>query len=76
MVVLWLAVRLYGLPDTTLNGAGTLALPDSVPPPVFCTVNVRSAVVPTWMEPKSCEAGVTEIAARARRRGRTNPNLQ
>jgi hypothetical protein len=45
-----------------MNGLETLALPDSVPPPVFCTVKVRSAVVPTGIDPKSWLAGVTEIA--------------
>jgi hypothetical protein len=36
-----------------LNGADTLALPVNVPPPAFCTVKLRSAVAPTWIEPKS-----------------------
>ena len=61
-VVPWFAVRLYGLPDTILKGADTLALPDSVPPPVFCTVKVLFDVAPTWMDPKSSEDGVSEIA--------------
>ena len=56
------AVRLYGLPDTMLNGAKTLALPKSVPPPVFCTVKVLFDVVPIWMDPKSSEDGASEIA--------------
>jgi hypothetical protein len=63
--VLSLLFKLYGLPDTTENGAATLAVPDRVPPPVFCTVNVRSAVVPTWMHPKSSVGGVTAITGRA-----------
>ena len=41
------AVRLYGLPATIENGAATLALPLSVPPPVFTTWNIRSLLVPT-----------------------------
>jgi hypothetical protein len=45
-----------------LNGADTLALPDNVPPPVFCTVKLRSAVAFTETQPKSWLAGVTEIA--------------
>ena len=59
---LWFAVKLYGLPETTLNGDETAALPDNVPPPVFWTVKARSAVVATGIDPKSWLAGVTEIA--------------
>jgi hypothetical protein len=57
----WLAVRLYGLPDTTENGAATLALPLSVPPPTFCTWNTRLEVAPTVSVPKSKLDGVTAI---------------
>ena len=32
---LWPAPRLYGLPETTLKGAATLAAPESVPDPTF-----------------------------------------
>ncbi|PYM24357.1 MAG: hypothetical protein DMD80_24065 [Candidatus Rokuibacteriota bacterium] len=32
--------RLNEPPDTTLKGAGTDAVPETVPPPVFCTVKV------------------------------------
>ena len=38
------------------------ALPVRVPPPVFLTVKVRSAELPTGTFPKPCEAGVTVIA--------------
>jgi hypothetical protein len=44
-----------------LNGADAVAVPTSVPTPVFCTVNVRSAVVPTRTEPKSRDGGDTTI---------------
>jgi len=42
-VTVWVAPnppRVKGLPETILNGAGTDALPDTVPPPVFDTVKV------------------------------------
>ena len=42
-----------------LKGADTLALPESVPEPVFCTVNVLSAVAPTTRVPNDWLAGVT-----------------
>jgi hypothetical protein len=41
-----------GLPDTMLKGAGTDAVPDTVPPPVFCTVNERSATLLRFTLPK------------------------
>ena len=42
-VTTWVApapTRLNGLPETTLNGAEAAAVPETVPPPVFCTVKV------------------------------------
>ena len=42
-VTAWVApapTRLNGLPETTLKGAGAEAVPETVPPPVFCTVKV------------------------------------
>src|SRR3977135_2345952 len=39
-------------PDTMLNGAATVTLPEMLAALVFCTVNVRSAVVPVVMVPK------------------------
>ena len=46
---------------TILNGEDVEALPLSVPPPTFCTVNVRSAELPKYTLPKFCEGGVTLI---------------
>jgi hypothetical protein len=47
-------------PDTMLNGALTLADPETVPPLVFCTVKVRSSAVLSAVDPKAIElAGVT-----------------
>jgi len=61
-----LPTRLNEPPDTTLNGADVVALPDTVPPPVFCTVKVWSAVVPMLTLPKSTvPLGVTEKSLRA-----------
>jgi len=58
--------RLNEPPDTTLKGAGTDAVPDTVPPPVFCTVKVRSAKLPMFTVPKSTVAvGVTLKSIRA-----------
>ncbi len=45
-----------------LKGAEVEALPLRVPPPVFVTVKVRSAELPTATLPKSSELGVTEMA--------------
>jgi hypothetical protein len=45
-----------------LNGAATLAVPDRVPLPVFCTVKERSSKEPTATDPYACEVGVTDIA--------------
>jgi len=55
-----------GLPDTMLKGAGTDAVPDTVPPTVFCTVKVRSATLPRFTLPKSVVmVGLTENVTRA-----------
>src|SRR2546422_204882 len=62
--VSWLcpALRLKELPETMLKGAVVETLPVSVPPPVFCTVKLLSAELPTLMSPKLREAGLTETA--------------
>jgi hypothetical protein len=55
-----------GLPDTMLNGAGTDAVPDTVPPTVFCTVTVWSAKLPRFTVPKfTVPVGLTAKVARA-----------
>jgi len=55
-----------GLPDTMLKGAGTDAVPDTVPPIVFCTVKVWSAMLPRFTLPKfSVLVGLTEKVTRA-----------
>jgi hypothetical protein len=53
-VTVWLcpALRLYDPPEKMLYGALVLALPVSVPPPVFCTVKLLSAELPTTTVPK------------------------
>jgi hypothetical protein len=53
-VTVWLApgASEKDAPETMLNGAATLADPDRLTPPVFCTVKVRSAVPPTGTVPK------------------------
>ena len=51
-------VRLYGLPVGT-NGAGTVAVPLNVPPPVLTTVNDSELVSPMVTDPKSRLAGLT-----------------
>src|SRR5206468_12835161 len=53
-----------GLPDTMLKGAGTDAVPDTVPPTVFCTVKVLSATLPRFTLPKLM-VGLTEKVTRA-----------
>jgi hypothetical protein len=61
-VTVWLApeARVNGEPDTTLNGAATVAVPEMLAPLVFCTVNVRSTAVPVVTLPKLvAPAGVT-----------------
>jgi hypothetical protein len=59
-VMVWLAPedREKEPPDTMLNGAPTLAAPASPAVPVFCTVKVRSTVLPVVTLPKLTE-GVT-----------------
>jgi hypothetical protein len=44
--------RVNGLPDTTLKGAEVTAVPETVPPRGFDTVNVLSTKVPTFTLPK------------------------
>jgi hypothetical protein len=58
----WLcpAVKLKGLPATTLKGALALAVPVRVPPPVFWTVKSLSLELPTLTLPKSSEPGERE----------------
>jgi hypothetical protein len=53
-VMAWLApgASVNDAPETMLNGAPTLAAPERLALPVFCTVKVRSAVPPTAMLPK------------------------
>jgi hypothetical protein len=51
----WLAptpTMLKGLPETMLNWPDVEALPESVPPAVFWTVNVRSTKLPMFTLPK------------------------
>src|SRR3989442_869125 len=51
--------RLNEPPETTLKGAGTDAVPETVPPPVFCAVKVCSAKPPIVTVPKfTVAAGV------------------
>ena len=55
-----------GLPDTMLKGAETDAVPDTVPPTVFCTVKARSATLPRFTLPKFVVlVGLTENVPRA-----------
>src|SRR5207237_5724910 len=49
--------RLNEPPESTLNGAATVAVPDTVPPPVFWTVNVWSATLPMFTVPQSTVPG-------------------
>jgi len=54
-VTVWVAfkpTRLNGLPETTLKGAGTDTVPETVPPTMFCTVKVLSANAPKATPPK------------------------
>jgi hypothetical protein len=65
-VMLWLAPAASEkeAPETMLNGAPTLAAPEMLALPVFCTVKVRSTVPPTATLPKLVEvAGVTSRSA-------------
>ena len=68
-VTVWVApvpTRLNGLPDTILNGAEADAAPETVPPAVFCTVNVRSAKPPRITVPKlTMPVGLTANSNRA-----------
>src|SRR5439155_20585501 len=48
-------------PKVTRNGAPAVAVPLTAPPPVFCTVKVRSSELPTGTLPKDRELGVTLI---------------
>src|SRR5262245_24421359 len=55
-----------GLPETIRYGAPTLALPDRDAPLTFCTVKLRSTVVPVFAEPKlTVVVGVTVTSALA-----------
>ena len=68
-VTVWVVLSpttVNGLPDTMLKGAGTDAVPDTVPPIVFCTVKVWSAMLPRFTLPKfSVLVGLTEKVTRA-----------
>src|SRR5882762_4353682 len=58
--------RLNELPDTTLKGVEVDAVPETVPPPVFWTVKVRSTKPPILAVPKSTVAvGLTVKSPRA-----------
>jgi hypothetical protein len=64
----WLApaARVKEPPETIWNGDPTLAPPDTLDPEVFCTVNVRSTVLPVPILPKlTVPDGDTLTAARA-----------
>jgi len=53
-------------PDTMLKGAETDAVPETVPPLIFCTVKVWSAKLPMVTVPKSTvAAGLTPKSTRA-----------
>jgi len=55
-----------GLPDTIVNGRGTDALPETVPPEVFDTVYVCSTKLPRFTLPKFTEPpGLTAKSLRA-----------
>src|SRR5262245_64637961 len=59
-------VRVNGIPDTTLKGAETAALPEIVPPPVFETVKTWSAKLPMFTLPKlTVPVGLTPNSLRA-----------
>jgi hypothetical protein len=68
-VTVWVVfspTRVKGLPDTMLYGADTEAVPDTVPPTMFCTVKVRSTEVSRFTLPKFVvPVGLTEEALRA-----------
>jgi hypothetical protein len=53
--------RVKGLPETMLKGCEVEAVPETVPPRLFCTVKVRSAKLPTATAPKCPEPlGLTD----------------
>ena len=55
-----------GLPDLIVNGAATETAPETVPPPVFVTVKVRSAKVPRFTSPNvTVPVGLTAKSGRA-----------
>ena len=60
----WLsfAPRLKAPPETMLKGAVAVTVPERVPPPMFCTVKVRSAELPTLTGPMLWVGGFTETA--------------
>src|SRR5882762_7435931 len=58
---LWPIERAYEPSATTRNGAPVVAVPLTTPPPVFCTVKVRSSGLPRGTRPKDRELGVTLI---------------
>src|SRR6267143_7169364 len=54
-VTVWVAPAppsVNGLPDTMLKGATVDTPPETIPPRVLCTVQVRSAKLPTFTHPK------------------------
>jgi len=64
--VVFIPATVNELPDTMLKGAGTDAVPDTVPPTVFCTVKVWSAMLPRFTLPKFIVlVGLTENVTRA-----------
>jgi len=64
--VVFIPTTVNGLPDTMLKGVGTDAVPDTVPPTVFCTVKVWSAMLPRFTLPKFIVlVGLTENVTRA-----------
>jgi hypothetical protein len=64
--VVFIPTMVNGLPDTMLKGAETDAVPDTVPPAVFCTVKLWSAMLPRFTLPKFVVlVGLTEKVTRA-----------
>jgi hypothetical protein len=64
--VVFIPTTVNELPDTMLKGAGTDAVPDTVPPTVFCTVKLCSAMLPRFTLPKFIVlVGLTENVIRA-----------
>src|SRR6266849_7475184 len=68
-VTAWVApapTRVNGLPDTMLKGTEVDALPETVPPRVFCTVKTWFAKLPMFTFPKlTMRVGLTENSTRA-----------